>query len=587
MRRKLLWILVIVLALGLALGVVAAQMGDVNGDGRISVFDAQMLTEEQMKLRILTQSQTSNKGLATADDIVDQVLGGENATIAWVQNGSEVVRVKTVADMVAAVSSTGNTVITLCRDLSTDAPIILPYSCTFDLNGYDIRTNPDAGNGIQVQAAGSQNKTTTLKNGSLVACDVGIRIWKGALVLENMTARTLVGPCVAIYDNNAAYKDINRISGSTVIAENYLCFSFHLSDTDFSGTCMNVDNSVFISAKNKNGATSQVFSRATGSTMGWINLGENVEVYSYAISPNQLVAIPYKGNVMGRDPKKATVTVGDLTYKDLNHWSTNIQTPCKKILLVGNSFSLRLGEELYAMAHANGVELFIANLYHSGCTVNKHWTWLQEDGANYEYYINGSMGRWTDYDITTLKAALAAEDWEVITLQQHFSPERTTSYQVALNSCTPYVKNLLDHFKKTHPKADLYWYQTWAYSTAHASIGTTAVQTNQYNQIKAVSDYLAKENNVPQLPCGDAWQIARANPLITEDPCLTDHYHAGTTTGGRYLNACVFYEVLLGRSCVGNICTGLTYTLDPSLAAQLQLAAHEAVADMYGSNYAK
>jgi len=588
-RKIIVWSVSIVLILGLALGVAAAVLGDVNGDGKVTVFDAQMLVEEQLGLRDLTAEQLEGKGNAGIEDVLDQVLdrepGTSENTIALVQNGAITTQVSSVADMVAAVSSTGNTVITLRKDITTDAPIVLPYSCTFDLNGYTVQTNLTTGYGIQIQAAGTENQTATVKNGTLVHYDVGIRVAKGAIVVENMTVRALAGPCVTVYEKNAAYQ--SRITGSTLIAENYVCFSFHMSNTDYSAMSVSVDNSTLISSKNKNGATGTIFGCASGCTMGQVNIGENVEVYSYAASPNTSVAIPYTGNMLGYDSQKATVTVGDITYKDLNHWSTNIQQSGKKILLVGNSFSLRLGEELHKMAQANGEELFVANLYYGGCNVEQHWTWLQDDTPNYEYYVHNALGRWTDYGITTLSAALEAEDWEIITLQQHFSPERTGTYEAALNSCTPYVKYLFDHFKQNNPDAQLYWYQTWAYSTAHASIGTEAVQTNQYNQIKAVSDYLAEQNGVPQIPCGDAWQIARSNPLVTEDPCLTDHFHAGTTTGGRYLNACVFYETLLGKSCVGNISTGLTYELDADLAAQLQLAAHQAVADMYGEDYAK
>lgn len=590
-RKVIIRIVSVVLVLGLALGVSAALLGDVNGDGKVSVFDAQMLVEEQLGLRQLTSQQLANKGDAGIDDVIDQVLdrtpGVAENTIALVKNGAITTQVESVADMVAAVSADGNTVITLYKDLSTDGPIILPYSCTFDLNGHTVCTNPTSGYGIQVQAVGTQNKIATIKNGTLVHYDVGIRVAAGAVAVENMTVRALAGPCITVYDNSAAYKSLNRISGSTLISENYVCFSFHMSNRDFKKSGVSVDNSVLISSKNKNGATGTVFGCASGATMGVVNIGENVEVYSYGSSFNPTVAIPYEGNLLGFDSQKVSVTVGDITYKDLNHWSTNIAYSGKKILLVGNSFSLRLGEELHKMAQARGEELFVANLYYGGCTVEQHWTWLQDNTPNYEYYVHNAMGRWTDYDVTTLGAALAQEDWEIITLQQHFSPDRTGTYEAALNSCTPYVKNLFDYFKQNNPDADLYWYQTWAYSTAHSSIGTTAVQTNQYNQIKAVSAYLAQQNGVPQIPCGDAWQIARANPLVTEDPCLTDNFHAGTTTGGRYLNACVFYETLLGKSCIGNVSDGLTYKLDADLAAQLQLAAHQAVADMYGEDYAK
>lgn len=593
---------ILAIVLLLTLGVSAAvQVGDVNGDGKVTVFDAQMLLEAQLGLRQLTEDQLTNKGDASVQDVIDQVLRAEPAqtepgetdpeldadTIALVTNGDETVQVKSVADMIAAVSNTGNTTIKLYQDVTTTSAIVLPYCCTLDLNGHTVQTNLTSGNGIQITALGTQNNTTTIKNGTLVNYDVGIRIGKGAVVIDNMTVRTLAGPCIAVYENKAEYKNINRISNSTIVAENYVCFSFHLGNTDYSINGVSLDNSVLINARTKTGVGTIIGCRDTTCVMAPVHIGENVKFYSTAPTPNNTVAIPYTGKPLNYVPGKATVTVGQITYSNLNHWSTEAELPARKILLVGNSFSNRLGEELHEMAEQNGEELYIANLYYGGCNVEQHWTWLQNDTPNYEYYVHSALGRWKDPTITTLSDALAAEDWEVITLQQHFSPERTGTYEVALNSCVPYVKNLFDHMAKSNPDAKLYWYQTWAYSAAHEKIGTVEVQTNQYNQIKAVSDYLAEECGVPQLPVGDAWQIARANPLITADPCLSDNYHQGTTTGGRYLNACVFYETIFGKTCVGNTAAPYSYTLDATLMAQLQLAAHQAVADLYGADYVK
>ena len=524
-------------------------------------------------------------------------VGTEDKTqdsIAQVVNGTKTRYVSNVTDMAASVQSSGNTQIKLLQDITTDAPIIFDYSCTFDLNGHSVQTNLEKGNGVQVQDAGSQNQTTTIKNGTLTMGDVGIRIWRGALVLENVTARTVIGPTIAVYDNNSAYKDINRISDSTIISENYVCLTYHLANTDFSNTSFSVDNSTFISAKNQDGSYGTIFGRRDSTTtMGQIHIGENVELYSYATFPNNVtLTIPYTGNELYHDSQKADVTVGDLTYTGLNHWGTNVEQEVFKILLVGNSFSNRMGEEMVEIARQNGKELYIANLYYPGCTVKQHWNW-RESGppadAQYpqEYNIHSTLGRWTDPEVKTLNEALVQQDWDVITLQQHFSPERTVNYATALNSCLPYTKQLLDHFKTINPNAQLYWYQTWAYSTAHDNIGTEAVQLNQYNQIKAVSNYLAQESNIPQLPCGDAFQIARANPLVTADPCLSDNYHQGSTTGGRYMIACVFYETLFRESCVGSTAQPVTYKLDADLMTQLQLAAHQAVADMYGEDYAK
>ena len=64
-----------------------------------------------------------------------------------------------------------------------------------------------------------------------------------------------------------------------------------------------------------------------------------------------------------------------------------------------------------------------------------------------------------------------------------------------------------------------------------------------------------------------------------------DGYHYGDIGGGQYLNACVWFEILTGKSCIGNPYRPL-YMDDPELSPSeelvlmLQKAAHEAVAKL-------
>jgi hypothetical protein len=126
------------------------------------------------------------------------------------------------------------------------------------------------------------------------------------------------------------------------------------------------------------------------------------------------------------------------------------------------------------------------------------------------------------------------------------------------------------------------------------SIETEAQQTNQYQVIQKASTDIAKENGVPMIPCGDAWQIARANPTIGDTLCIGtekgngagDHYHDGQEGGGQYLNACVWFEMLTGKSCIGNTWRP-SYKLSEEKVAVLQNAAHEAVAAIHGADFAK
>ena len=68
-----------------------------------------------------------------------------------------------------------------------------------------------------------------------------------------------------------------------------------------------------------------------------------------------------------------------------------------------------------------------------------------------------------------------------------------------------------------------------------------------------------------------------------------DYQHDGDLGGGQYLNACVWYEVLTRKSCVGNTWRPTTdlcgYTLDEDMIVALQNAAHKVVVAHYGNNY--
>lgn len=71
-------ILALVLVFGTVISVGAARfVGDVNLDGKVTIFDAQMLAEQNEQLRYLTSSQSASAGGSTPEDIRDFVLGEE------------------------------------------------------------------------------------------------------------------------------------------------------------------------------------------------------------------------------------------------------------------------------------------------------------------------------------------------------------------------------------------------------------------------------------------------------------------------------------------------------------------------------
>ena len=288
----------------------------------------------------------------------------------------------------------------------------------------------------------------------------------------------------------------------------------------------------------------------------------------------------------------------------------------KNLLLIGNSFCYYFTEELYAIAAADGYELNVANLYESGCPVADHWAWLNSGAKNYTFFYVSKKynGMRREYKVDTVQGALdfakneLGVDWDVISLQQHFYPSLALKYSSALQSTAPYAKKLYDRIRAEHPDSKLVWHQTWAYEVGYAvpekyvgepkndtAIPDVATQTATYETIAKVSKEVAEQNGVNIIPCGDAWQVARADSRVGDTMCkrlgvngdLGDYYHDGDVGGGQYLNACVWYEALTGNSCIGNTWRPRNYKLSEEKIIALQEAAHKAVAEMYGPGYAK
>lgn len=123
------------------------------------------------------------------------------------------------------------------------------------------------------------------------------------------------------------------------------------------------------------------------------------------------------------------------------------------ILSIGNSFSEDAQRYLYGIARSAGEELNTYNLYIGGCPLCYHFRNYMGDEKRYMLGVNGH----NTYFYTTIKEALLACDWDVITLQQvsHLAVDYET-YQ-------PYLSELTKVVRKLCPKAKIALQQTWAY----------------------------------------------------------------------------------------------------------------------------
>lgn len=279
-----------------------------------------------------------------------------------------------------------------------------------------------------------------------------------------------------------------------------------------------------------------------------------------------------------------------------------------RLLTVGNSFSHNATHYLGDLAKANGDTLILREDIIGGSSFDVHLKRI----AIAEKDPKDKAGTYTEGK--TLKDDLTQKKWDFITIQQ----ASIKSHDV--NTYRPHAKQLADFIRKHAPDATLIMHQTWEYRVDDARFspktpkpGEPKTQDEMYAGLKSAYDTVARELNVKLIPVGDAFHAANRdskwgykvpatkfdnkNAKPGELPDQTHSLNMGwnwkkstdgkkTTLGmdghhanmaGEYLGACVWYEVLFGRSVEGNVF--VPKGLDPEYAKFLQATAHQAVAN--------
>ena len=504
--------------------------------------------------------------------------------IAEVTNNGDTVQVTNTKDLAAAVSSTGNTQVKLLKDITCNAAFKLPYSCTIDLNNYSI-TNTST-HGLWFTGVGSENTVTYVKNGTLNHNGQGIRMETGSVDISNVS---LIGmgtsSAVSFLDTNAAYRANNKIDNCYIYNPKSHAVLWNVANQDFSNTGVTITNSTLICPN------TYVFGYTSGtsSISGVVTLGEHVEMYGKTTALG-MSKYRYSGLMAGRT-ENVSVTLKDGTaLSGLNNWSTDKQTDAINVLLLGNSLSTTIPEELYQIARADGIALNVTDLYHAGAMGYQHQEWITNNSEEYEYRVYNDMGFWYHGDIKTVQGAVDYMEWDHVSYQEFITygkvPSGTAADAIAFYEDS--VNWIHDYLKTETPNAQHYHYQHWAWQVGHSSVANTDRQTKLFEAIYGATHYFAEQNEVKLIPCGEAWQLARADSLIGDTMCKDDNLHDNGPTGGQYLNGCVFYEVMFQNTCIGDTWRAPNGN-SPSeeIHQALQQYAHQAVAAVHGNDYAK
>ena len=230
------------------------------------------------------------------------------------------------------------------------------------------------------------------------------------------------------------------------------------------------------------------------------------------------------------------------------------------ILMVGNSFCYYFVEELVGLAAADGIKMRVCNVYYSGCKMSQHYNWWMAGDAPYQFFETTAEKGRVQTNNVSLEWCLAQGEWDYISIQ---SLNITTNdpQQLMLDNKL-YLDTFYGYFREQFPKATMTWHQTWSYAVGTAGNGTvTTAETQAANHQRNhdAARLICQEYDLLNVPTGDAWAIIRAggyDKLCARIGKGTNHegdyYHDGDVGGGQYLNACVWYEIITGNSCVGN-----------------------------------
>ena len=294
-----------------------------------------------------------------------------------------------------------------------------------------------------------------------------------------------------------------------------------------------------------------------------------------------------------------------------------------KILLIGNSYSSHWTDELCGLLNAAGhKDVRVSNVYYSGCTFEKHWNWYVNKEENYKLQTIKDGVRTIDKPVGLEYCLSAEKDWDIISFQQTnrygYSKDGGEAHR---NSIKAHLPQLYDLVHSRFPNAKYYWLQSWAHEIRQSDEGSKGVkdldaQLAASAIFRNVGKEVCAEYGFTGVPCGDAWELIRHDPIFYEKgegdfPVRSLHTriyegskykgmltnkdlsHDGNVGGGQYLNGCVWFEMITHKSVIGNSFRphydyqGLDMHLNEKKIEMLQNAAHQAVLNYYGEEWYK
>ena len=196
-----------------------------------------------------------------------------------------------------------------------------------------------------------------------------------------------------------------------------------------------------------------------------------------------------------------------------------------KVLMIGNSFSISLLNQLPQVAADCGVELDLASLYIGGCSLKRHWENVERDGEEgfrpYQFGRN-RFGAYTQGTANVCEA-LRMEKWDIVTVQQ----ASHESWQAKTNH--PYGSLLVAKIRELAPQAMIYVQETWSYTPWDKRLEKWGIDQNQmYEGLHTAYAGFARQCGLAIIPFGTAVQTWRRLKPVK----YTENSFGGDVVGG-------------------------------------------------------
>lgn len=229
-----------------------------------------------------------------------------------------------------------------------------------------------------------------------------------------------------------------------------------------------------------------------------------------------------------------------------------------KVLSIGNSFSTDAHKFLHTIAKLNGEDIYTANLFIGGCSLETHFTNVLENNAYYDYEINGSEAQ----EKISIADALERNKWDIVTIQQ------SSPYSGIYETYQPYLNNLAELVKNKLPDVNLYFHQTWAYEIDSPHPGFANYSNSQqkmYDCIVSASQRACKAIDAKLISTGKVIQTVRDSikEFDYENGGISlcrDSFHLSNDYG-RYTAAATWLKTLTGKNVISDTFNSLTPNL--------------------------